>query len=144
MKLQELAVANPTKQAARVFESYFGKGIDFDAVNVAQARIMLKRVRNTIAEHRRTTEFHRSEQNPAYLKLVVMEQALSARVMEEPVGMAAVNTAAGTVASWTNRLLILQNKKQIYYVSPICLPMLKVKNLYNADCAKPAKCNRHR
>ena len=98
MKLQELAVANPTKQAARVFESYFGKGIDFDAVNVAQARIMLKRVRNTIAEHRRTTEFHRSEQNPDYLKLVVMEQALSARVMEEPVGMAAVNTAAGTGA----------------------------------------------
>jgi hypothetical protein len=32
MKLQELAVANPTKQAARVFESYFGKqGVDFEA-----------------------------------------------------------------------------------------------------------------
>jgi DNA anti-recombination protein RmuC len=42
-----------------------------------QARGMLKRVRALIAEHRRTTEFHRSEQNPAYLKLVVMEQALA-------------------------------------------------------------------
>jgi hypothetical protein len=77
MKLNELAAANPTKQAAKVFESYFGQGVNFDAVTPAQARGMLKRVRALIAEHRRTTEFHSSEQNPAYLKLVVMEQALA-------------------------------------------------------------------
>jgi len=83
MKLQELAVANPTKQAARVFESYFGKTLSFDSVSAQQARGMLRRVRDTIAEHRRTPEFHTSEQNPAYLKLVVMEQALAARVQEQ-------------------------------------------------------------
>lgn len=77
MKLNELAAANPIKQAAKVFESYFGKGMEFDSISVEQARSMLKRVRALIAEHRRTTEFHRSEQNPAYLKLVVMEQALA-------------------------------------------------------------------
>jgi hypothetical protein len=77
MKLNELAVANPTKQAALVFESYFGGNVNFDAVTPAQARGMLKRVRALIAEHRRTTQFHKSEQNPAYLKLVVMEQALA-------------------------------------------------------------------
>jgi hypothetical protein len=77
MKLNELAVANPTKQAAKVFESYFGRGMDFDAVTPAQARGLLKRVRALIAEHRRTPAFHSSEQNPAYLKLVVMEQALA-------------------------------------------------------------------
>jgi hypothetical protein len=82
MKLQELAVANPTKQAARVFESYFGKTLSFDSVSAQQARGMLRRVRDTIAEHRRTPEFHTSEQNPAYLKLVVMEQALAARVQD--------------------------------------------------------------
>jgi hypothetical protein len=70
MKLNELAVANPTKQAAKVFESY--------QISQLQARGMLKRVRSLIAEHRRTPEFHRSEQNPSYLKLVVMEQALAA------------------------------------------------------------------
>jgi hypothetical protein len=80
MKLNELAVANPTKQAAKVFESYFGQGIDFDSMTVAQARGMLKRVRAVIAEHRRTSAFHSSEQNPAYLKLVVMEQALATAV----------------------------------------------------------------
>jgi hypothetical protein len=84
MKLNELAVANPTKQAAKVFESYFGQGIDFDGMTVAQARGMLKRVRAVIAEHRRTPAFHSSEQNPAYLKLVVMEQALATAAAPAP------------------------------------------------------------
>ena len=81
MKLNELAVVSPTKQAAKVFESYFGNSIKFDQMTQAQARGMLKRVRSLIAEHRRTPEFHRSEQNPSYLKLVVMEQALAATAM---------------------------------------------------------------
>jgi hypothetical protein len=98
MKLNELAVANPTKQAAKVFESYFGQGINFDSIPVTQAKVMLKRVRSTIAEHRRTADFHVSEKNPAYLKLVVMEQALAAHVAEQVVGMSTANTAAGTGA----------------------------------------------
>jgi len=81
MKLQELAVANPTKQAAKVFESYFGNRVSFESMTREQALGMLRRVRSMIAEHRRTPEFHRSEQNPAYLKLVVMEQALAAAAM---------------------------------------------------------------
>ena len=78
MKLQELAVANPIKQAAKVFESYFGNRVDFSTVSQSQARTMLKRVRSLIAEHRRTPEFHHSERNPSYVKLVMMEQALAA------------------------------------------------------------------
>jgi hypothetical protein len=84
MKLQELAVANPTKQAAKVFESYFGQGVNFGDLTSQQASHMLKRVRGMIAEHRRTPEFHSSEQNPAYLKLVVMEQALAATATMTP------------------------------------------------------------
>jgi hypothetical protein len=76
-----LAAANPTKQAAKVFESYFGNTVKFDQITPPQARGMLKRVRSMIAEHRRTPEFHSSEQNPAYLKLVVMEQALATQAM---------------------------------------------------------------
>ena len=81
MKLQELAVANPTKQAAKVFETYFGGNVNFEHMSAKQARGMLGRVRSLIAEHRRTSEFHSSEQNPAYLKLVVMEQALATQAM---------------------------------------------------------------
>jgi hypothetical protein len=77
MKLQELAVANPTKQAAKIFESYFGKSIQFDTISQNQAKSLLKRVRSLISEHRRTPKFHTSEQNPSYLKLVMLEQALA-------------------------------------------------------------------
>ena len=94
MKLQELAVANPTKQAAKVFESYFGDHVSFDSMSQSQARGMLKRVRSLISEHRRTAEFHRSEQNPAYLKLVVMEQALAAQAMTPGVSADPAKTAA--------------------------------------------------
>jgi hypothetical protein len=102
MKLQELAVATPTKQAAKVFENYFGDRVNFEQVSAQQAKSMLRRVRATIAEHRRTPAFHRSEQNPAYLKLVVMEQALSARMQEQAVGMSTASTAAGTGAYVNN------------------------------------------
>ena len=99
MKLQELAVANPTKQAAKVFESYFGNTVKFDAVTPSQARGMLKRVRSMIAEHRRTPGFHSSEQNPAYLKLIVMEQALAATA--SATGSAPPQSAQQTAAAMT-------------------------------------------
>jgi hypothetical protein len=81
MKLQELAVANPTKQAAKVFESYFGTSIKFDTISRRQAQGLLNRVRSLISEHRRTPAFHRSEQDPSYLKLVMLEQALATQAM---------------------------------------------------------------
>jgi hypothetical protein len=46
---------------------------------------MLNRVRSLISEHRRRPEFHSSEQNPAYLKLVMMEQALASKLSEQDV-----------------------------------------------------------
>jgi hypothetical protein len=81
MKLQELAVANPTKQAAKVFESYFGTSIKFDTISRHQAQGLLSRVRSLISEHRRTPSFHQSERNPAYLKLVMLEQALATQAV---------------------------------------------------------------
>ena len=81
MKLQELAVANPTKQAAKVFESYFGTSIKFDAISRRQAQGLLNRVRSLISEHRRTPAFHQSEQDPSYLKLVMLEQALATQAV---------------------------------------------------------------
>lgn len=82
MKLQDLAQPQQSKQTAKVFESYFGQSVPFDHLSRSQTRTMLNRVRNLIREHRAQPEFHKSEQNPAYLKLVVMEQGLSARLKE--------------------------------------------------------------
>jgi hypothetical protein len=83
MKLFELDATRQTKQAAKVFESYFGSSISFDTINSKQARRMLDSVRNLIAEHRSQPSFHTSEQNPSYMKLVVMEQGLAAKLRED-------------------------------------------------------------
>jgi hypothetical protein len=40
-------------------------------------------VRGVLGETRRQPSFHQSERNPAYLKLLMMEQALTARVKED-------------------------------------------------------------
>lgn len=82
MKLHDLAQPQQSKQTAKVFESYFGQSISFDRLTRPQARNMLIRVRSLMKEHRNKPAFHQSEQNPAYLKLVVMEQGLSARIRE--------------------------------------------------------------
>jgi hypothetical protein len=82
MKLQDLAQPQKSKQTSQVFESYFGKGIAFDRMSRPQAHTMLTRVRDLIREHRSKREFHRSEQNPAYMQLVVMEQGLTSRLDE--------------------------------------------------------------
>jgi hypothetical protein len=110
MKLNELAVVSPTKQAAKVFESYFGNSIQFDQITAAQARNMLKRVRTLIAEHRRTPEFHLSEHNPSYLKLVMMEQALATQAVAPVTGTQQVNPQqqAGLMAAQQQ-----QKKRQI-------------------------------
>ena len=91
MKLFELAATQPSKQAAKVFESYFGDSINLDVISPKQARMMLSKVQKLVNEHRQTTAFHYSEQNPTYLKLMMMEQVLAAKVTETstvPVGTA--------------------------------------------------------
>ena len=82
MKLQELAVTRPTKQIAKVFESHFDQRISFDSMNRNQMRGMLQRVRGLVSEHRASPAFHHSEKNPAYLKLMMMEQALTLQLSE--------------------------------------------------------------
>jgi hypothetical protein len=82
MKLNELSAPKPSKQIAKVFESYFGSRLSLDQLNRRQAGYMLQRVRGILGEHRNSTGRHRSEQNPDYLKLMMMEQALASRLSE--------------------------------------------------------------
>ena len=85
MKLTELATPKKSRQVTQVFESYFGTKMPVNKLTVREAQAMLKRVRGVIAEHQRGTGRHTSERNPAYLKLVMMEQALTSRIREEQV-----------------------------------------------------------
>jgi len=82
MKLNELAAQRPSKQIAKVFESYFGNKIKFDKLTRGQTRQMLTRVTGLVDEHRSTPAFHVSERNQAYLSLVIMEQGLTQRLQD--------------------------------------------------------------
>ena len=92
MKLKELAVTRPIQQLAKVFESHFDQRLPFDSMNRNQLHSMYRKVRGTLNEVRATPARHNSEKNPAYLKLMMMEQALADKIYE--VEMAAVPGAA--------------------------------------------------
>jgi hypothetical protein len=94
MKLQELAAPSPTKQIAKVFESYFGSNIEFDRLTSRQTQHLLQRVQGLLREHRSGAARYQSQHNPGYLKLVMMEQALTQRMAEEAVPVAPVTPGA--------------------------------------------------
>ena len=118
MKLTELAAPNLTKQLTQVFESYFGKRVPFATVTSVQARSMLQRVRGLLREHRAQPAFHVSERNPAYLKLIMLEQGLTSKLREAappvagaaPVAAPAVNPAA---AAGMQAAQLQQTRKQL-------------------------------
>lgn len=111
MKLQDLAAPQKTKQVAKVMESHFGQNVSFESISKRQAHSMLNRVRGLISEHRRQPEFHSSEQNPAYLKLVMMEQALASRLSEQDV--APVAGQATTPGQTPQQAAALQAQQQV-------------------------------
>jgi len=112
MKLQDLAAPQKTKQVAKVMESHFGKSIAFESISKRQAQEMLNRVRGLIGEHRRQPEFHRSEQNPAYLKLVMMEQALTSKLSEQDMAATAA-TGQAPAGQTPQQAAALQAQQQV-------------------------------
>jgi hypothetical protein len=93
MKLQELSATKPSKQITKVFESYFGSRIPFNQLTANQSAFMLEKVQGVLREYRSTVARHNSEQNPKYLQLIMMEQALVGRLKE---AMAPVAGTSGT------------------------------------------------
>ena len=100
MKLQELDARQITKQTERVLESRLGHSISFSRLSLEQAHSMLKQVRGLIKEHQGTPAFHKSEKQPAYLKLIMLEQGLASKIAEQvPPTAGAVPSAGATGAA---------------------------------------------
>jgi hypothetical protein len=99
MKLNELAVTRPTQQIAKVFEGHFDQQVQFDSMNRKQLHNMYRQVRGVLSEVRSSPARHHSEKNPAYLKLMMMEQALADRIYEDEM---AGNPQTGEPAAGVN------------------------------------------
>ena len=113
MNLQELGAKRPTQQIAKVIESQSGQKINFDLIGPRRARGMLSRVQSTLHEHRNSPNFHKSQASPAYLNLVMMEQALSARIQEADMAPLPTAGTAPAVNPAQMGMQIAQRKKQL-------------------------------
>lgn len=81
MKLTEFN-AKPHTMAKKALKESFNTDISFDKMNLSQTRTMLTKVKTLISEVKDTNKIYSSEQDPNYLKLIFMEQALSSYIRE--------------------------------------------------------------
>jgi hypothetical protein len=83
MKLTDLETTNV---AVKALKESFSMNFDVSDLDRSKTRTMLSKVKGLITESKRSPEFHKAQNNPAYLKLVFMEQALNQhmKVAKEP------------------------------------------------------------
>lgn len=82
MNLDDLAPKLNSKKLSEHYSSQFGKKVDVSRVSHDAANRMLRETREKIAEFKSSREGHYRETNTNYLKLMFMEQALSAKLAE--------------------------------------------------------------
>jgi hypothetical protein len=75
MKLNDLDHKNYSKQALK---ENFEINFDVSSLDKNKTRTMLKKVTGLIKESKQSSDFYKKSGNPAHMKLVFMEQALSA------------------------------------------------------------------
>lgn len=67
----------PVENAQRALKEHYDVNLNVQKMSYSQVRTMLQKVRGLMSESRTERNFYESQQSPAYLKLVFMEQALS-------------------------------------------------------------------
>jgi len=82
MKLTDIAPKTDARLITKVMESHFAPKFDVSTLKIEQARQMLTKTQALIREARNKPSFHQSENSPAYLQLMMMEQALKAHITE--------------------------------------------------------------
>ena len=143
MKLFDLD-APQTKQSKKVLESYFGNSIDFSAMNPKAASDMLTKVRGLIYEHRTTRPVVQSENDTTYMKLIVMERGLSARLREADVtlepqtGAMQIKADGKVIGSTDDQATAMQFQKDVED-GKIKLGMEEGKDDYSAKKARAGK-----
>ena len=82
MNLDDLSPKLNARKLSEAYSTQFGRKVNVSTVTHAAAVQMLHETRARIAEFKNSRQAHHRETNAAYLKLMFMEQALSARVQE--------------------------------------------------------------
>ena len=81
MKLNELA-KNKIKQVGKVMEGHFNRNINVSRLSMEQAKKLLTKTTNIVAEVKSTVARHTSHTNPAYLQAIMVKEALETYIKE--------------------------------------------------------------
>jgi|694.fasta_scaffold06645_21 hypothetical protein len=82
MKITDLSDNKKTTQVKTVFENHFQQKLAMDNLNEDQAHDFLNRVNGLLEQYQTRPDFYHSEQNPAYLKLLMLQQGLHQHIAE--------------------------------------------------------------
>lgn len=82
MNLNDLRENKRGKLAIRVLRENYGMNLNLGRLDHKEVSRMLNKVRGLINETRASSKIHASHTNPEYLKLLMMEQALSDKLRE--------------------------------------------------------------
>jgi hypothetical protein len=82
MNLQELQESKKTTIVKKALREHYEMDINFDKLSSTQVTSLLAKVKKLISETRTSGDKYNSHTNSSYLKLVMMEQALSDRLTE--------------------------------------------------------------
>jgi hypothetical protein len=87
MNLYEMQESKKTKVVSRALREHYEINVDFDSLTLAKAKKMLSGIKSLIKEARADRSVYDSHKNSTYLKLVMMEQALTNRIAEGSKGV---------------------------------------------------------
>lgn len=82
MHLDEFDTKLSARRISRLLKEHFGMEVNVDALTLRKARRLRENVRSKLTTIRNGAKFHRSEQDPVYLGLVMLEDALNRWVAE--------------------------------------------------------------
>jgi len=82
MKLRSLSHKPTSTDYFKLYESQFGSTIDVSSIDFDNGNKMLSKIRQNIKEFKGSVKFHQSENNPTYLRMIMLEEALSSKVSE--------------------------------------------------------------
>lgn len=112
MKLHELDAQRQTAHIERTLRDHLGHGLDFRRMTTEQTQRMLGRVKGLLREHKTSLSRHFSEKNPDYIKLIMLEQALTTRLSEQTPAVAGSAPGAAAVDPAKQAALMTAQQQQ--------------------------------
>lgn len=97
MKLSELGKPIQAEQLAKTIENYSGVALDFNNLDIEKASNLLENLQSFFKKYRSSPAIHSSQEDPRYLRLMMIEQALSSKI--EEYGSAGATGMTGTQPS---------------------------------------------